>query len=139
MVWRKKMSNRLVSLVYDLAAAKQRKAELAEQTKELNKLIQKLSEKDIPEYMDENEIEKLSVEGVGTVFIQNKVYANVKVADKPKFFAWLRENDNQDLIKEDVNAKTLGVFAKEQLEAGTELPEFISARIYPTAQLRKKP
>ncbi len=138
MVWRSKMSNKLVSMVHDLADAKKEKEEIAARTKELNEVIRKLSETEIPEYMDENEIEKLSVEGVGTVFIQNKVYANVLVADKPKFFAWLRENDNEDLIKEDVNAKTLGSFAKEQLEAGTELPDFIKARIYPTAQLRKK-
>lgn len=132
------MSNRLVSMVHDLSDAKKLKADLAERTKKVNEVIRVLSEKDIPEYMDENEIEKLSVEGVGTVFIQQKVYANVKVADRDRFFAWLREGGNEDLIKEAVNAKQLNSFAKEQLGLGVELPEFLTAKLYPTAQLRSK-
>lgn len=132
------MSNQLTSMVHDLRDLKDRKDVLELELKEVNKRIRALSEQEIPEYMDENEIDKISIDGVGTVFLKTKVYANVKADDLNGFFEWLRDNGNGDIIKETVHPSTLNAFAKEQLSEGKELPDMLSARLYPTAQLRRK-
>lgn len=132
------MSNELTSMVHDLRELKDRKEALEEKLKQINKGIRDLAEQRIPEYMNENEIEKFTVEGVGTCFLTTKVYANVKSEDKDAFFDWLRENGNGDLIKESVHPSTLNAFAKEQLTEGKALPDVLTARLYPTATLRRK-
>ena len=132
------MSNQLITMVHDLRNAKDEKEGLETRVKELNKTIRRLAEQEIPEYMDENEIEKLTVEGVGTVYLTTKVYANVKAENKDAFYEWLRENGNAALIKETVYPATLNAFAKEQLGNGVALPDVIDARLYPTANLRRK-
>jgi len=132
------MSNQLTTMVQELRTAKDEKERLENQVKELNKTIRRLAEQDIPEYMDENDIEKLTVEGVGTVYLTTKVYANVKAENKEAFYEWLRENGNAALIKETVYPATLNAFAKEQLGNGVALPDVIDARLYPTANLRRK-
>lgn len=132
------MSNELTSMVHDLRDLKDRKEQLEDELKSVNGQIRALAEGKIPEYMEENEIEKFSVTGVGTVYVQQKVYANVKADDREAFFHWLRENGSADLIKETVHPSTLNAFAKEQLSEGKELPDVLDARLYPTATLRRK-
>jgi len=131
------MSDPLTEMVKQLRTLKDEKEQLAAREKEINKSIRSLTEQQIPEYMDDNEIEKVSVEGVGTVFLQTKVYANVKAENKEAFYEWLRETGNEALIKEYVFPATLNAFAKEQLGNGVALPDAIDARLYPTAQLRR--
>ena len=131
------MSNELTSMCHDLRDLKNQKEELEAQLKDVNKRIRKLAEQQIPEYMEENEIEKLSVAGVGTVYLTQKVYANVKAENREAFMDWLRETGHEDLIKEQVHPSTLNAFAKEQISEGKELPEVLDARLYPTATLRR--
>lgn len=132
------MSDQLVAMVRDLRTAKDRKKELEDELKTVNGKIRSLAEHEIPDYMEENDIDKLSVEGVGTCYLTQKVYASVKVDDREGFYEWLRENGNADLIKETVYPATLNAFAKEQLSEGKALPEMCEARLYPTANLRRK-
>lgn len=129
--------SRLTEMVKRLRTLKNEKERAEAGLKAINSEIRKLAEQDIPTYMEENEIEKETVSGVGTVFLQTKVYANVKADDREAFFAWLRDNGNADLIKETVHPATLNAFAKEQLSEGKALPETLEARLYPTATLRR--
>ncbi len=131
------MSDTLTKMVKDLRKLKDAKTKAEEKLKELNGGIRRLAEQVIPEYMDENEIEKHSVKGAGTVFLTTKVYANVKAEDKEAFFAELRETGNEALIKETVHPSTLNAFAKEMLSEGKALPKTLTARLYPTANLRR--
>lgn len=132
------MSDKLVAMVRELRAAKDEKAELEAALKVANGTIRDLAEHKIPDYMEDNDIDKLSVDGVGTVFLQQKVYASVKADEREAFYEWLRDNGNGDLVKETVHPSTLNAFAKEQLSEGKALPEMCEARLYPTAMLRRK-
>ena len=132
------MSNELTSMVHDLRDLKDKKEALEDELKGVNAQIRALAEHKIPEYMSENEIEKFSVTGAGTVYVTQKVYANVKADNREAFFQWLREHGSGDLIKETVHPSTLNAFAKEQLTEGKDIPDVLEARIYPTATLRRK-
>lgn len=127
----------LGGMVRELRKLKDKKEKVDAQLKELNGQIRTLAEQKIPDYMEEHDIEKHSVKGIGTVYLTTKVYANVKAEDRETFFSWLREHGNGDLIKETVHAQTLNAFAKEQLSEGNALPDVLTARLYPTANLRR--
>ena len=125
-------------MAHELRSLVDRKEALAEEEKEINKRLKVLKEIELPEYMDENDLEKVTVEGVGTIYIQVQVYANVKKEDNPAFYAWLRETGNEDLITEYVFPATVKAFCKEQLENGKPVPDMVSAHKVPTAMLRRK-
>src|SRR3954470_17888978 len=120
-------NGKLTQLAQRFRELKDRKETLEGELKELDQELKVLSTESLPQCMDENEIEKFSVDGVGTIFTQMKVYAYVKKENEEKFHDWLRENGHGDLIRAYVFPATLSSFAKEQLEAGVELPDFIPA------------
>ena len=63
-----------------------------------------------------------NIDGVGRVSIATRV--SCSIIDKPKGYAWLRENNHGALIQETVNSSTLSAFAKSYIEdEGRELPE----------------
>lgn len=132
------MSNqRLQILAREFAELKERKERLSDELSECEAELKKISTELLPQAMDDNEIEKFTVEGVGTIYTQMKVYAYVKKENEAKFHNWLRENGHGDLIKEYVFPATLSSFAKEQLEGGVELPDFLPAAKVETAMLRR--
>ncbi len=132
------LNDTLTGLARQFRALKDRKETLEAELKTLTEDIKKLEVETLPALMDDNEVEKFTVEGVGTIYQQVKVYANVKKENEQKFHDWLRETGNGDLIKAYVFPGTLSSFAKEQLEQGEELPDFVTAHKVPTAMLRRK-
>lgn len=132
------VNEQLAGYARDLRTLKDRKDSLEEELKEVNEGIRKLAEETIPSYMTDNEIDKISVAGVGTLFTQMKVRAYVKKEDEERFHAWLREQGHDDMIRAYVFPATLAAFAKEQLENGVDLPDYLNAAKVEVAQLRRK-
>lgn len=128
----------LTALAQSFRHLKDRKEVLETELKEVNGLIEDVQVNQLPKMMDENNVEKFTVAGVGTIYQQVKVYAYVKKEDQAGFYDWLRENGHGDLIKAIVFSPTLSSFAKEQIEAGNDLPEMLVAHKVPTAMLRRK-
>lgn len=133
------MSNTLLtSQAHRLRELKDRKESLTAELKEVDEELKTLTTETLPQTMDTEEIDKFTVDGVGTVYTQIKVYAYVKKENEETFHAWLRDQGHGDLIKPYVFPGTLSSFAKEQMEQGVELPDFISATKVETAMLRRK-
>lgn len=57
--------------------------------------------------------------------LRHDLNAYVLAADKPKLFAWLREDGHGDLIREEVHSSTLRAFCKERVEDGATLPPWV--------------
>lgn len=131
------MSNKMVEFARRLAELKDKKAALETSLKDVNRELKSLTETEIPEYMDDNEIDKITVEGLGTVYVQQKLYASVLAGDRPALYEHLRETGNEDLIQDWVFPATLTAFCKEQLENGKPVPEMVKATKIPTAILRR--
>lgn len=130
--------SKMTEMAQELRGLKDRKEVLAEEEKTVNKRIKALTEHELPEYMEENEIDKVTIDGVGTIFIQNQVYANVKSDDRPALYEWLRDTGNEALVVDYVFPATLKAFCKEQLNNGKPVPELVTAHYVPTAMLRRK-
>jgi hypothetical protein len=122
----------------ELRALRDRKDAIKEEEKEVNKRIRILTEQELPEHMEENEIDKVSIDGVGTVFIQQQLYANVKSDDREALYEELRNTGNEDMIVDHVWPNTLKAWCKEQISNGKPLPEVVNAHFVPTAMLRRK-
>lgn len=127
----------LSDMARELSDLRETKEGLEEQLKETNKRIKVLTEKDIPEAMDDRDIDKFSVQGVGTIYTQAEVYANVKKDDRPAFYEWLRESGHGEVVVDYVHPSTLKAFVKERLENGEEFPDFVGATVISTARLRR--
>lgn len=119
-----------------LRALKTEKSTLEDKLSEINKQIAYISEVELPKLMEENGIKSFKSEA-GTVFLRSEVYANVLADDRPRLFAWLREQGADSLITEQVHPKTLNSYAQEMADAGSEIPDFVNITAKTKATLRK--
>lgn len=131
-------NDRLTALARRFRELKDRKDSLNNELKECEAELKLLETEQLPQCMDENEIEKFTVDGVGTIYTQMKVYAYVKKENEVTFHQWLQDQGHGDLIKSYVFPATLSAFAKEQLEQGIDLPDWFKAAKVETAMIRRK-
>jgi hypothetical protein len=78
-----------------------------------------------------------TVPGHGKVHLRNDVKCSVNKANEVEFHTWLKENGFGELIKPTVHASTMKAWAKEQIEAGRTLPEFVKVYLETSASIRK--
>lgn len=128
----------LTEMCQEFRSLKDRKSAINEEEKDINKRLKVLTEVELPDHMEENDIDKVSIDGVGTIFIQQQLYANVKAEDRDQLYEALRNTGNEDLIQDWVFPATLKAFCKEQLSNGKPIPEMVTAHFVPTAMLRRK-
>lgn len=79
-------------------------------------------------------------DGIGSVALLKPI-VNARSTDEAKLFDYLKSVGRDDLIKPTVHFKTLGAFAKEQLEAGDaglKMPDFIEVWFTPSVRLENK-
>jgi hypothetical protein len=128
--------DQLSQLAHELRELTDQVKELEGQAKTLKFKRDQIKNKLLPEAMEAADQTKFSVEGVGTVYLTNRVFAHINAADREAAYSWFRDNGHGDLIKETVHTSTLNAWAKEQLEEGGEIPESIQAAYQTTANLR---
>lgn len=124
-------------LVHEYRSLRDEKDAVEERLKAINGRISALREKELPGIMIDNEIQKMSFKGVGTIYLETDVYAHIRADDKPEAFAWFHNNGLGDLITETINWRTLRGWVKDRQESGEEVPEFCNAKPMTTATLRR--
>ncbi len=89
------------------------------------------------EFMEANgAISTAKYEGIGYAQIQKpRLYASCRQENMDRLFDFLKDQQREDLIKTTVMPQSLSSFTKECIEAGIELPEFISYYLKPTVRL----
>lgn len=127
----------ITDLAKELADLKAQKKSLEDRVKTCNKQIQAIAVGKLPELMSELEIPKFTLEGVGTVYLQDKLETFVAADDRDKTYAWFREKGHEALVVDYVWPRTMNAWAKEQLNNGAELPDTMKATFIPTAMVRK--
>lgn len=120
--------------LYDIRAEKE---QLEDRLKSLNSRKDELERKLLPSAMEDAELTKVSIDGVGTIYLKPELNCYVKKDVESEFFEWLRSNNHGDLIKETVHHSTLKSWAKEQLENGAPLPPQMAAHPFMQAVLRR--
>lgn len=96
----------------------------------------------VPTMMEDEEIDKITVEDVGRVNVVDDLRLSVK--DKQALNKWMIDNDFEDLITTTINAQTLTAFFRKRIkdgmkQDGIELPkaEVVEVTPFVRAQLTK--
>jgi len=105
------MEEELRDIVADLASLKNHKKELEDEIKGVNACIEEAEDKIVIGLLNAG-TDKQSFPGIGTVSISPRDYP--RIVDKDTFFNFLRENDYDGIITEQVNSKTLASWFKDQ-------------------------
>lgn len=79
----------------------------------------------LPEQMEEEGIEALTLLNIGRVNLSGDMYVTCAKTNKKKLFQWLRDVGKGDLIQEDVNPSTLKAAIKEMMKKGDKIPDGI--------------
>jgi hypothetical protein len=109
---------------------------LHEVSKELTKLKDQMSYKDIPTAFEREGTTTLTLQEGYRVTISQLVQASTK--DMATGIAWLDEHGHGALAKRTINAQTLAAFARSEMEEGRELPEDVfTVRIGQNTSLTK--
>ena len=111
-----------------LKKLKERKAELAEETKANNAEIEQ-AEYELSQLMAQTETQ--SFQRAGTLFyLITKTYASADKEHKDELYEALRNEGYGSLITETINANSLSVFVKEQMsENDDELPAWLDGKV----------
>lgn len=115
-----------------------KKAEAEEDLKIINANLDVLRFEAIPNRMDGDGIEKIRLDGVGTISLRGELFLSVK--DKDHMFEWLQDNNFGSLIQPTVNSSTLKAFVKGRIAKGEEYgAEFLNVTPVTMAVITNKP
>lgn len=112
--------DRLKKLATDMRALQGHKEAIEASLKEVNKALDQLRLKDIPELMAEMDIRTVTFDNIGRVQLAMDVYATV--LDKEGAYAWLLEHGYEGLVQPYVQPSTMKAAVKEALGQGQEFP-----------------
>lgn len=120
-----------------------KKAQLAQETKDNNALIEEMKS-DIEEIMIDEDVTKITVSGYNFSLVNKTEYSKKSEADLAKaglnFFDVLRENDLGDLIKETVDRRTYSAACKDMVSERGELPDGLAevTNVYETTDISRR-
>lgn len=126
-----------------LEELKEREQLLSNELKELRARMGELQDTLLPEAMRHANIVGANGKGSFTlpsgkvVYLRADMHVGVNAANHERLFAYLEERGDGALIKRTVHPGTLKSWAKDRLEDGETLPEFITAHSFTKATLRR--
>ena len=118
----------MFELADKLKDLKERKAELAEETKANNAEIEQ-AEFQLSQLMASTETQ--SFQRAGTLFyLTTKTYSSANKEQKDELFEALRNEGYGSLITETINANSLSAFVKEQMSENDDvLPQWLDGKV----------
>ena len=99
----------------------EREAHLAE----INKELDVIRTKKIPELMESMELRNVTIEGLGRVQLAADIYASTREGQKDAAMTWLRDCGYGGMITETYNASSLKALFRRLMADGTDIPEDI--------------
>lgn len=118
----------MFELADKLKDLKERKAELAEETKANNAEIEQ-AEFQLSQLMASTETQSFQRAGI-LFYLTTKTYASANKEQKDELFDALRNEGYGSLITETINANSLSAFVKEQMSDNDDvLPEWLDGKV----------
>jgi hypothetical protein len=98
---------------------------LEEQVSDVNRQLDELRLKKIPELMESLGIRNTTFEGIGRVQLAADLYASTREGKKQEAMQWLRDCGYEGMITETYNASSLKALFRRQMAEGTDIPDEI--------------
>lgn len=114
---------------------RERKDKVAAELKDINGELDEV-EKALVLSLESENLQNFKDARYGTIYLREAVYARVE--DEEKFFPWLEETGQADVIKKVVHAKTLSSMVKNMTLDGKELPPGVTAQFMTEIGLRRE-
>lgn len=92
---------------------------------EINKELDVVRTKKIPELMESMELRNVTIEGLGRVQLAADIYASTREGQKDAAMGWLRDCGYEGMITETYNASSLKALFRRLMVDGAEIPEDI--------------
>lgn len=92
---------------------------------EINKELDTIRTKKIPELMESMELRNVTIEGLGRVQLAADIYASTREGQKEKAMEWLRDCGYEGMITETYNASSLKALFRRMLADGGDIPNDI--------------
>lgn len=112
----------LCVIMKDMQAQKEK---LEEELSTINKSIDIIRTKDIPELMESLGLKNATFDGIGRVQLAADLYASTREGKREAAMQWLRDCGYDDMIIETYNASSLKALFRRQIAAGAEIPDDI--------------
>jgi hypothetical protein len=115
----------LRSLCMSMKDLQAQKDALEEQLSGINKALDVIRTKDIPELMESLGLKNATFDGIGRVQLAADLYASTREGKREAAMQWLRDCGYDDMIVETYNASSLKALFRRQIAAGAEIPDDI--------------
>lgn len=117
--------DQLKTLCISMKDLQSQKDTLEEQLSGINKALDTLRTKDIPELMESLGLKNATFDGIGRVQLAADIYASTREGKREAAMEWLRDCGYSDMIIETYNASSLKALFRRQIAAGVEIPDDI--------------
>lgn len=92
---------------------------------DINKELDVIRTKKIPELMESMELRNVTIEGLGRVQLASDLYASTREGQKEAAMKWLRDCGYDGMITETYNASSLKALLRRMIVEGSEIPDDI--------------
>ncbi len=101
------------------------KDELDAKVTAINKELDVIRTKKIPELMESMELRNCTIEGLGRVQLAADIYASTREGQKEAAMTWLRDCGYDNMITETYNASSIKALFRRMMADGADIPEDI--------------
>jgi hypothetical protein len=101
------------------------KDKLEAELSDINKELDVIRTKKIPELMESMELRNVTIEGLGRVQLAADIYASTREGQKETAMTWLRDCGYDNMITETYNASSLKALFRRMISEGVDIPEDI--------------
>jgi hypothetical protein len=91
----------------------------------INKELDVIRTKKIPELMESMELRNCTIEGLGRVQLAADIYASTREGQKEAAMTWLRDCGYDNMITETYNASSIKALFRRMMADGADIPEDI--------------
>jgi hypothetical protein len=92
---------------------------------DINKELDLIRTKKIPELMGSMELRNVTIEGLGRVQLAADIYASTREGQKETAMTWLRDCGYDNMITETYNASSLKALFRRMISEGVDIPDDI--------------
>lgn len=129
--------NDLRELTVQMKIIMAQKEEQEADLKRTNMILDDLRLKQIPEMCEALGVKNATFDGIGRVQLATDLYCSTKSGQKGVAMQWLRDCGYEDMVSETYNATSMKALVRRLIEAGTEIPEFLSVTPFIRASVVK--
>jgi len=129
--------NHIRALCIEMQTLQVEKERIDAESIELNKALDALRLRQIPEAMEAAGVKNATFPGIGRVQLAADLHCSTKEGKKGEAMQWLRDMELDNMIQETYNASSMKAVVRRLIEQGAELPDCLNVSPFIRASIVK--